>query len=384
VVAVLAIVIGLLVGLGALSGGGRDERQPAYAGSPVTLPGLAKAGALALAVDGSLYLTDPGDDDGQGQVVRLTAAGKAGRTGGSGPRPSPSGDATAPSPSPTPRLGDGGRSLAAELREPAGIAIGPDGSQYIAETGAGRVRRLAPDATISTVAGVGPASSDGFTTDTGAAARAHLDDPTAVAVDDHGVVYIAEGYRIRSVEAGQISTVAGRQDEFGSAGDGGPAVNATLYRPSGLALAPDGSLLVADEGNDTVRRIDRSGRISLVAGTAGTSGRAGDGRAATAAQLDNPQGLAVGADGSVYIADKGNNVVRKVDRHGLITTVAGTGSVSGSDRDGALATQTSLSGPAGVVVDPSGALFIACSGDGTVRRVGPDGFMTTSLRPPES
>ncbi|WP_207770564.1 SMP-30/gluconolactonase/LRE family protein, partial [Frankia canadensis] len=379
-VAVLAVTVGLLVGLGVLSGGGKDDRRAAYPGPPVTLTGLANAGALALAADGSLYLTDPGTGTGQGQVVRLTADGRAARIGGSGPRPTPTGDV--PSPSPTPVLGDGGQPLAAELQKPAGVAIGPDGAIYVAETDAGRVRRIGPDGIITTVAGAGPRSSDGSTADSGDATRAHLDDPVAVAVDAHGVLYIAEGYRIRRVEAGQISTVAGRASEYGSAGDGGPAVNATLYRPSGLLPAKDGGLYVADEGNDTVRRIDRSGRISLVAGTPGTYGSRGDGRAAVDAQLDDPQGLALDPDGTLYIADSGNDVVRRIDRNGVITTAAGTGSGSGSDRDGALATQSALSEPAGVVLDPSGALYIACAGDGTVRRVGTDGFLTTVLRPP--
>ncbi|WP_256788692.1 serine/threonine-protein kinase [Frankia sp. AvcI1] len=379
-VGALAVAAGLLVGLGAF-GGGDGDRRPAYAGAPVTLAGLSDAGGLTLGADGSLYLTDPGVGTGQGQVVRLTSAGRADRIGGSGPRPTPTGDAPSPSPSPSPVIGDGGPSLAADLQDPAGVAVGRDGAVYLAERDAGRIRRIGRDRVITTVAGAGPDYADGFTADVGDATKAHLDDPSAVAVDDDGVLYVAEGYRVRRVEKGRITTVAGKATEYGSAGDGGPAVNATLYQPSGLALGDDGSLYVADRGEDTVRRIDRSGRITLVAGRPGTYGNRGDGRAATAALLDDPTGLALGPDGSLYIADAGNDVIRRVDGHGIITTVAGTASYSAGDHDGALATQTRLSDPAGVAVDPTGTVYLACS-DGTVRRVGRDGFMTTALRPP--
>ncbi|CAO5248113.1 serine/threonine-protein kinase [Frankia sp. AgKG'84/4] len=379
-VAVLALTIGLLLGLGG-GGGGDDKRLAAYGGPAVVYGGLEDAHALALAADGTLYVTDPGSEVGQGQVIQFTAAGKATRLGGKGPHPTPS---PQPSPSPTPVLGDHGRSLAAELRHPVGVAVGPDGAIYLAETDAGRVRRIGTDGVITTVAGAGPGYDDGLTDDEGEATKAHLDDPYGVAVDGKGVVYVTEGYRVRRIENGRISTVAGSKDESGSAGDGGPAVNATLSEPSGLALAHDGTLYVADVGNDTVRRIDRSGVISLVAGRQGTEGRRGDGGPATAAQLDNPQGLAFGPDGSLYIADAGNNVVRRVDAKSVINTVAGSGTYSSEQDVKALATQVPLSAPSGVVVDPSGTLYIASAGDGTLRRVGTDSFMTTVLTPPES
>ncbi len=379
-VAVLALTIGLLIGLGG-GGGGDDKRLAAYGGPAVVYGGLEDAHALALAANGTLYVTDPGSEVGQGQVVEFTAAGKATRLGGKGPHPTPS---PQPSPSPTPVLGDHGQSLAAELRQPVGVAVGPDGAIYLAETDAGRVRRIGTDGIITTVAGVGPGYDDGFTDDAGDATKAHLDDPYGVAVDGKGVIYVTEGYRVRRIENGRISTVAGSESESGSAGDGGPAVNATLSDPSGLSLAHDGTLYVTDVGNDTVRRIDRSGVISLVAGKQGTEGRRGDGGPATAAQLYNPRGLALGPDGSLYIADAGNNVVRRVDPKGVINTVAGSGTYSSEQDAKALATQVPLSTPSGVVVDPSGTLYIASAGDGTVRRVGTDSFMTTVLTPPES
>ncbi|MCK9924968.1 protein kinase [Frankia sp. AgPm24] len=363
-------------------GDDQDNRQAAYAGRTVQFQGLADAAGIALGPDGALYVSDPGDEVGQGQIVRLSAAGQVGLIGGSGPRPTPTGNV--PSPSPTPVLGDGGQSLRAELREPAGLAIGPDGAVYLAESDNGRVRRIARDATITTVAGTSRSSSDGSVASTGAAPRAYLDDPTGLTVDAKGVIYVTDGYRVRRIEGGQISTVAGSGTESGSAGDGGPAINATFYQPSGLAIAPNGVLYIADRGNDTVRRVDRSGTVSLVAGSPGKSGRTGDGRAASSALLNSPKGLALGADGSLYIADSGNDVVRRIDPHGIISTVAGSASYSSDDQEGALATQVSLSGPAGVVVDPSGALYVAC-GDGSIRRVGTDMFLTTVLRgPPDS
>ncbi|MCK9894365.1 serine/threonine-protein kinase [Frankia sp. AgB32] len=380
-VAVLALTVGLLIGLGGIGGGGDDKRLAAYGGAAVTYSGLEDAHALALAANGTLYVTDPGTEVGQGQVIQFTAEGKATRLGGSGPHPTPS---VEPSPSPTPVLGDHGPSLAAELQQPVGVAVGPDGAIYLAETDAGRIRRIGTDGIITTIAGTGRDSSTGSVADKGDATRAYLDDPYAVAVDGKGVVYVTEGYRVRRIENGQISTVAGRQDESGSAGDGGPAVNATLSDPSGLALAHDGTLYVADAGSDTVRRIDRSGVISLVAGKQGTEGRRGDGGPATAAQLYNPRGLALGPDGSLYIADAGNNVIRRADAKGVINTVAGSGTYSSEQDARTLATQVPLSTPSGVVVDPSGALYIASAGDGTIRRVETDGFLTTVLTPPES
>ncbi|MCK9875076.1 protein kinase [Frankia sp. Ag45/Mut15] len=379
---VAGLAVALVLKTVVLGGDDQDNRQAAYAGRTVQFQGLADAAGIALGPDGALYVSDPGDEVGQGQIVRLSAAGQAGLIGGSGPRPTPTGNV--PSPSPTPVLGDGGQSLRAELREPAGLAIGPDGAVYLAESDNGRVRRIARDATITTVAGTSRSSSDGSVASTGAALRAYLDDPTGLTVDAKGVIYVTDGYRVRRIEGGQISTVAGSGTESGSAGDGGPAINATFYQPSGLAIAPNGVLYIADRGNDTVRRVDRSGTVSLVAGSPGKSGRTGDGRAASSALLNSPKGLALGADGSLYIADSGNDVVRRIDPHGIISTVAGSASYSSDDQEGALATQVSLSGPAGVVVDPSGALYVAC-GDGSIRRVSTDMFLTTVLRgPPDS
>ncbi|MCM3885813.1 serine/threonine protein kinase, partial [Frankia sp. R82] len=382
-VAAVGLVVGLLVNVVVLGDDDPARGRSAYAADAVSFAGLGELSGIALASDGALYVSVPGSGDGsgQGRIVRLTSSGQARQVGGSGPRPTPSGGV--PSPSPTPVLGDNGPSLRADLRQPNGLAVGPDGSVYLAETDSGRVRRIAADGTITTVAGAGPDYADGFAADSGNALRARLDDPTAVAVDAKGAVYVTEGYRIRRIVDGSITTVAGRANESGSAGDGGPAINATLYQPSGLALAKDGTLYVADRGSDTVRSIDRNGRISLVAGRPGTYGRTGDGGAATKALLYNPQGLALGADGSLYVADTGNYVIRRIDRNGIISTVAGSASYSSGNQDGALATQAYLDQPSGVVVDPSGALYLACA-DGTVRRVGADRTMSTVLRPPDS
>ena len=209
------------------------------------------------------------------------------------------------------------------------------------------------------------------------ASSANLATPDGVAVAGDGNVYIAEtgsALVLRVNRAGAIAVVAGTGDR-GFGGDNGPATAAKLSGPVGLAVAGDGSLFIAESGNNRVRRVSPAGIMTTVAGT-GQSGFGGDNGPATAAKLSGPVGLAVAGDGSLFIAESGNNRVRRVSPAGIMTTVAGTGQ-SGFGGDNGPATAAKLSGPVGVAVAGDGSLFIAESGNNRVRRVSPAGIMTT-------
>jgi hypothetical protein len=221
--------------------------------------------------------------------------------------------------------GDDGPATTAQLMGPRGLAVAADGNLYIADFGNHRVRRVGlSSGRITTVAGTGTA---GFSGDDGLATAAQLANPTAVAVDAAGNLYIADNgnHRVRRVDpSGVITTVAGTGAQ-GFSGDRGPAIAAQLNSPVGVAVDTAGSLYIADRGNERVRRVDPSGVIITVAGT-GVQGFSGDRGPAIAAQLNTPRDVAVAADGTLYIADYDNHRVRRVDlSSGVITTVAGTG-----------------------------------------------------------
>ncbi|HUJ71301.1 MAG TPA: hypothetical protein VLZ30_03600 [Verrucomicrobiae bacterium] len=226
--------------------------------------------------------------------------------------------------------GDGGPSEAAGLSRPSGMALDANGNLYIVDMDNNRIRRIDNrTGIISTVAGSGKRDSSG---DGGPAVLAGLEYPSGVAIDSANNIYISQfGYgpdshRVRRVDAktGLIETIAGA-GKVGLRGDGGLALPASLQSPSGLAFDRAGNLFVVDPVNDRVRRIDgRSGIISTFAGT--TKGFAGDGGPAANAKLNNPSGIAFDSDGNLYIAEFVNNRVRRVDaKTGIITTIAGNG-----------------------------------------------------------
>ena len=247
----------------------------------------------------------------------------------------------------------------------------------------GTVRKITPNGVISVVAGGGPVL--GSLADGGPATNAALNGPIDVAVDNAGNLYIAEsnGNRIRKMDAsGTISTFAGT-GSTGPLGDGGPATVATLSGPSGLAMDSLGNLYVADVGYSRIRKVSPAGIITTVVGT-GAQGFAGDGGQATAASLYAPTSVVVDVVGNIYIADAGNNRIRKVSTSGIITTIAGDGS-QGYSGDGGLATLASFGlelPPNGVLelgvrADASGNVFIADQIDNRVRMVTPDGKINT-------
>ncbi len=264
--------------------------------------------------------------------------------------------------------GDGGPAVQAQFYRPADVAVDGAGAIYIADTSNNRIRRVDPSGTITTIAG---ARDEGFSGDRGPAVQAQLSLPGGVAVDGAGAVYIADlgNHRIRRVDpSGTITTIAGT-GQGGFSGDGGPAVQAQLFFPEGVAVDGAGAIFIADRGNHRIRRVDPSGTITTIAGT-GQGGFSEDGGPAVQAQVSRPNGTGVDRVGTVYFADRGNHRIRRVDPSGTITTIAGTGD-EGLSGDGGPAVQAWLNAPFGVAVDGTGAIFIADTYNDRIRKLTP-------------
>ncbi len=266
--------------------------------------------------------------------------------------------------------GDSGTAIQARLANPTGVAVDGAGNLYIADSHNDRIRRVDPSGTIVTFAGGGDAFGDG-----GPALEAQLDFPADLAVDGAGNVYIADALnrRIRRVDpSGTIVTFAGGGNVFG---DGSPALEAQLDYPAGVAVDGAGNVYIADLGSNRIRRVDPSGTIATVAGT-GKRGFAGDGGAAVEAMLANPTDVAVDEAGNLYIADAYNGRIRRVDISGTIATIAGTGE-RGFAGDGGPAVDAQLADPLGVAVDGAGNLYIADAYNYRIRRVDLSGTIAT-------
>jgi sugar lactone lactonase YvrE len=262
--------------------------------------------------------------------------------------------------------GDNGPATSAQLSYPAGVAVDAAGNLYIA--GGNRIRKVS-NGVITTVAGNGTA---GYSGDNGPATSAQLSYPAGVAVDAAGNLYVAGDNRIRKVSNGVITTVAGN-GTAGYSGDNGPATSAQLNWPISLAVDGAGNLYIVDNQNFCIRKVS-NGLITTVAGN-GTQGYSGDNVPATGARLDAPEGVAVDGAGNLYIADGGSDSIRKVS-NGVITTVAGNGACCGFGGDNGPATSAELYAPNGVAVDGAGNLYIADSGNDRIRRVS-NGVITT-------
>ncbi len=274
--------------------------------------------------------------------------------------------------------GDGGPATAAQLSSPSDVAAQADGGYLVADTANHRIRRVSPAGVITTVAGAGLAP--GFSGDALAAASAdvRLNAPRGVAVQADGGFLVADtgNNRIRRVSpAGIITTVAGT-GAAGLGGDGGPATSATLNAPGSVSALPNGAFLIADTGNHRIRRVDANGTIATVAGSGEVAGFGGDGGPATAARLNAPQRVVALAGGGFLIADTANNRIRRVDTAGTITTIAGAGT-AGFAGDGGAATVALLNRPEGIAVRPDGSIAIADTGNQRVRAIGADGLIQT-------
>lgn len=265
--------------------------------------------------------------------------------------------------------GDGGPAYLATLNNPTFLACDGWGNLFIVDEGNARVRRVDTNGIITTVAGGGFAL-DGFP-----AVGAQLSMPEGVAVDSNGNLFIADfnDLRIRKVDGrGYISTVAGN-GVFGFSGDGGLATNANIGFSDGLTVDNSGNLLFA--ANNRIRRVDTNGIITTVAGL-GAYGYSGDGGPATNASFNEAFDVKVDGIGDLVISDFENNRIRMVDSNGVITTIAGNGS-AGYSGDGYAATNASLYWPSGIALDLSGNLFIADSKNKAVRKINTAGNITT-------
>jgi uncharacterized protein (TIGR03437 family) len=330
---------------------GRTNGIPAVDGQAAVNVRLEGPTGVTVDRGGAIYFVEAGIGSGTGlalgdyKVWKISAAGVLTTLAGNG----------IPSYS-----GDGAAATAAQLNAPSGVAVGPSGGFYIADTLNQRVRGVAPGGTLSTLAGNGTA---GFNGENVLTRTALLNHPLGMATDALGNWFLADtvNSRVREAQAGgNLVTIAGN----GNAsyyGDGGPATKGSVNQPEGVAVDSQGNVYIADTLDEAVRKVTPNGIITTLAGN-GNPGYSGDGGAANQARLNQPRGVAVDAAGNVYVADTGNNQVRRIDAQGTITTV---------DTSGALVD------PRGVAVDRAGNLYIADTGNHQVRRVSPGALMTT-------
>ncbi len=275
--------------------------------------------------------------------------------------------------------GDGGAATAAGLNVAVDVSADRAGNLYIADQFNHRIRKIAPNGTITTVAGTGV---PGYSGDGGAAVSAQINTPTGVSADSAGNIYIAEpgNQRIRKVDpTGIITTVAGNGSK-GYGGDNGPATSASLYNAVRVAVDPSGNVVIADQSNHRIRRVTPTGIITTIAGNgAGTPAAgafSGDGGPATAASLNNPTALAITPAGVIYFADQFNQRIRKIDTTGTITTIAGNGT-AGFGGDGGPAVAGTLNYPGGMTLDAAGNIYVNDDLNFRTRRIVPGGNITT-------
>ena len=270
--------------------------------------------------------------------------------------------------------GDGGPATNARFSNPNGVAVDAGGNLYIADLFNDRIRKVDTNGVITTLAGRFGGTFGG---DGGPATEAGLFDVSGVAVDERGNVYIADmdNYRVRKVDTtGKISTVAGNGN-FGYTGDNVTATQTALASPAAVAVDVAGNIYIADLFNSRIRKVSPQGVITTFAGV-GIAGYNGDGGQAAQAMIDTPEGVAVDRLGNVYIADSASSVVRRVAPNGVITTFAGTGQ-DGFSGDGGPPTQAQLSSPRGVAAGADGTVYIGDAGNDRIRQVTPNGVITT-------
>lgn len=272
-----------------------------------------------------------------------------------------------------------GAGTAARFDFPAGIAADLADNVYVADLNDCTIRKITPDGMVSTVAGT-PEETGGAD---GHGPSARFFYPTGIAADGAGNLYVADTYNhtIRKITpAGIVTTIAGEAEMLGHAD--GKNSSARFNGPKGIALDKAGNLYVADTDNHAIRKITPQGVVTTLAGTMGTRGYA-DGQGA-AARFNQPSGVATDGAGNVYVADTGNNTIRKITPSGVVTTLAGAGpSADAGHADGKGAGARFLS-PEGVATDGAGNIYVADSGNHTIRKITPDGAVSTFAGKAES
>lgn len=277
--------------------------------------------------------------------------------------------------------GDSAQATLAELALPASIAIDAINNVYISDQGNDVIRKVNTAGIISTFAGNG---SVGFSGDGGPATAAKLYHTSGIAIDGIGNLYIcdANNMRIRKVNtAGIITTIAGI-GTGGYSGDGGQATAAKLNGPGLVTLDAVGNIYIIDYGNNRIRKVNTAGIINTFAGN-GLNGYSGDGGQATAASFSQPSGIAIDATGNVYVADRLNYRIRKVDVNGIVSTFVGTG-INGFTGDGGLACAAKINGPTGGSFDAAGNLYFADQGNNEIRKITQGAAVTYTLTPDPS
>jgi len=268
--------------------------------------------------------------------------------------------------------GDGYAATGALLDGPQSVAVDKNGNAYIVDYYNYRIRKVKTNGEIVTFAGNG-----GNGLQIGTYATSATMDPTGVAADSKGNVYVSEavhGAVCKISPVGIITLYAGN-GSYGYSGNGGPATAAMLTAPMGLAVDKNDNLYIADAGNHSIRKVDTFGVISTVAGC-DTEGYWGDNGSALLARLDSPFAVAIDKQGDLYIADRSNNVIRFVDNTGTIYTIAGNG-MRGYSGDGAEAISGELAYPCGVAVDTNDFIYISDSYNNVIRKVDTLGIITT-------
>ena len=253
-----------------------------------------------------------------------------------------------------------------------GIFVDAAGNIYVADIGNQRIRRINTNGIISTFAGNGEL---GFSGDGGLATSAEFDDIAGICGDIWGNIYVADEFnnRIRKISAaGIITTVAGSAIR-GYSGDGGLAIKAELYYPSGVAVDSAGDVFIADESNNCIRKVNAQGIITTIAGN-GTPGFSGDGGLAVLSELSNPAGIGIDNKGNIYITDGFNSRIREINTNGFISTIAGNG-IAGYTGIGDSATLAELYNPVSIMADTSGNLYFANEFNNYVQKL--------SLLPPD-
>ncbi|MCW3121060.1 MAG: hypothetical protein JWQ38_552 [Flavipsychrobacter sp.] len=274
--------------------------------------------------------------------------------------------------------GDNGPATDANLNNPSDIITDGSGNVIFADFINNVVRKIDASGVIHTIAGTGfgagSAGGGNYSGDGGPATAAELNGPFAIAMDKSGNLYVADGYNhvVRKINsAGIITAFAGKYSAFGYSGDGGPATDAGLNNPVGLAVDKGGNVYIADDHNNVIRKVDNAGIITTVAGKQILGpGHTGDGGPALVAQMDLPIGVAFDTADNMYIADAHNNVIRKVDKAGIITTYAGAADyTSGYTGDGGAATLAKLDSPERVSFDDANNLYISDYYNNVIRKV---------------